>query len=262
MNDKRSDGDRAGRGPGDWNVAWVTGASSGLGEHGARELAARGVTVCISARSADKLAAIAADHPSIHAYPCDVTDADELRRVASQIEAAHGPIDLALMCAGAWFQSSITDIRLENVAKTFDINVQGVFNNLAAVLPAMVERRSGHVAWISSVAGYGGLPNSAAYGPSKAALINLAEGVKPELARKGITVSLINPGFVKTDMTAKNEFEMPFLMDVEPAARSMIDQLATGRFEVRFPWQLVWILKVLNVLPYPLYFWATKKLIR
>ena len=248
--------------PGNWNVAWVTGASSGLGEHGARELAQRGVTVCISARSADKLDAIAATHPSIHAYPCDVTDPDELKEVAARIAADHGAIDLALMCAGAWFQASITDLRLDNIARTFNVNVQGVFNVLDAVLPDMVARGAGHVAWISSVAGYGGLPMSAAYGPSKAALINLAEGVKPELARKGITVSLINPGFVKTPMTAKNEFDMPFLMEVEPAAKSMIDQLATGRFEVRFPWQLVWILKFLNILPYPLYFAATQRLLK
>ena len=244
-----------------WKLAWLTGASSGLGEAAARRLAKEGVTVCISARSEDKLAAIAASSPNIHAYPADVTDAQVLADLAARIEAEHGPIDLALFCAGAWFPSSITDMKIGNFHKTFDVNVNGVANGLAAVLPSMIDRGEGHVSWISSVAGYGGLPNSASYGATKAALISFAESVKPELDAKGIDVTVINPGFVETDLTAKNDFPMPFLMKTDEAGDKMVEGLKKRKFEVAFPWQLVTILKFLNLLPYPLYFWFIRKFI-
>lgn len=244
-----------------YNVAWLTGASSGLGEAAARRLAADGTIVCISARSAEKLEAIAADFPNVYSYPADVTDADKLAEIAADIEASHGPIDLALFCAGAWFPGSIEDMKIPNFHKTFDINVNGVANALAAVLPAMLERGAGHVSWISSVAGYGGLPNSASYGATKSALITMAESVKPELEAKGIDVTVINPGFVKTDLTAKNDFPMPFLMELDEAGDALIKGLKKRKFEVAFPWQLVSILKFLNVLPYPLYFWFIRKFI-
>ena len=244
-----------------WKVAWLTGASSGLGEAAARRLADGGTIVCISARSADKLDAIAASSPNIHAYPADVTDVAALGGVAARIEADHGPIDLALFCAGAWFPSSISDMKIDNFHKTFDVNVNGVANGLSVVLPAMLERGRGHVSWISSVAGYGGLPNSASYGATKSALISLAESVKPELEACGIDVTVINPGFVETDLTAKNTFPMPFLMNVDEAGDKMIEGLRKRKFEVAFPWQLVTILKVLNLLPYPIYFWFIRKFI-
>jgi short-subunit dehydrogenase len=242
-----------------YKVAWLTGASSGLGEAAARRLAADGTVVCISARSEDKLRAIAADFSNIHVYPADVTDADVLTEIAADIEKTHGPIDLALFCAGTWFPGSIEDMKIHNFHKTFDINVNGVANALAAVLPYMLERKSGHISWISSVAGYGGLPDSMSYGASKSALITMAEGLRPELAAKGIDVTVINPGFVKTELTAKNKFPMPFLMELDEAGDAMMKGLKTRKFEVTFPWQLVWILKFLNILPYPLYFWLVRK---
>ena len=242
-----------------WKHVWITGASSGLGEHVARQLAAKGCAVSITARSADKLTAIAASSDGIRAYPADVTNADDLKNVVASAEADSGPIDLCIFCAGAWFPSKITDLKVENFARTLDVNVMGVVNGMDAVMAGMLARGRGHMSWISSVAGYGGLPNSAAYGSSKAALIHLAESAKPELNRKGIAVSLINPGFVKTPMTAKNDFPMPFLMEVEDGARKIVEGLEAEKFEIRFPWQLVWILKVLNHLPYWLYFWLVRR---
>jgi len=244
-----------------WKTVWITGASSGLGEHVARILARQRCKVAISARSEDKLNAIAESSENISAYPLDVTDAAKCRETAAAIEAEHGQIDLALFCAGAWFQSSVEEMKVENYQKTFDVNVMGVVHGIDAVLPQMLARRGGHIAWVSSVAGYGGLPNSASYSATKAALICMAESMKPELDAKGVDLSVINPGFVKTDLTAKNKFPMPFLMEVEDAAKQMVEGLKRRKFEIAFPWQLVTILKLINHLPYWLYFAITKRMV-
>ena len=129
-----------------------------------------------------------------------------------------------------------------------------VVRALSAVLPALRQRKKGHIAWIASVAGYRGLPKAAAYGPTKAALINLAESLKPDLSRMGVAVSVINPGFVETPLTSKNDFPMPFLMKPADAARLTIQGLARGRFEISYPWQFVTMLKIARLLPYGLYF--------
>ena len=244
---------------GDWKHVWITGASSGLGEHTARVLAEQGFQVSITARSADKLEAIAKDYDNVAVYAGDVTDATKLKEIVAKAEAEHGSIDLALFCAGAWFQSSVEEMDVGNFAKTLDVNIMGVVNALDAVLPQMLARKSGYVAWISSVAGYGGLPNAASYGSTKAALINMAESMKPELNSKGITISVINPGFVRTPMTDKNKFPMPFIMEPEDAAHAIVSGLKREKFEIAFPWQLVGILKFLNHLPYWLYFALVKR---
>ena len=244
-----------------WRTVWITGASSGLGQHVACILAKQGCKVAISARSEDKLKAIAASSENISAWPLDVTEPTKCKEVAAAIEAELGQIDLALFCAGAWFQSSIDEMNVGNYQKTFDVNVMGVVHGVDAILPQMLARRGGHVAWVSSVAGYGGLPSSASYGATKAALICMAESMKPELDAKGVDLSVINPGFVKTDLTAKNRFPMPFLMEVEDAAEKMVEGLKRRKFEIAFPWQLVTILKLINHLPYWLYFAITKRMV-
>ncbi len=244
-----------------WRTVWITGASSGLGEHTARKLAEKGCRVAISARSEDKLRAIADSHENISAWPLDVTDADASKETATSIEEELGPIDLAVFCAGAWFQSSVDEMNVANYQRTFDVNVMGVVHGIDAVLPKMLARRGGYISWVSSVAGYGGLPMSASYGATKSALISMAESMKPELDAKGVGLSVINPGFVKTDLTAKNKFPMPFLMEVEDAAQKMVDGLERGTFEIAFPWQLVWFLKIMNHLPYWLYFALTKRMV-
>ncbi len=244
-----------------WKHVWITGASSGLGEYTARKLAEKGCHVSISARSEDKLAAIAAAHENISAHPADVTDGERLKEVIAEIESAYGPVDLCIFSAGAWFQSSIKDMNVENFQKTIDVNFMGVVKSMDAILPRMLERRNGHISWISSVAGYGGLPNAASYGATKAALIHMAETVKPELEAENITVSVINPGFVRTALTDKNKFPMPFLMEPKDAAEKIVAGLEAQKFEIAFPWQMVWILKFLNHLPYWLYFKLIKRLV-
>ena len=247
---------------GKWQIAWITGASSGIGKAVALELAGAGVKVAASARSVDALKALATENPLIKAYPCDVTDSAAMATAASQIAAELGPIDLVILNAGTWFPVDLKNFDPAMFQKTFDVNFLGVVRGIAAVLPGMRERRRGQIAIVASVAGYRGLPKAGAYGPSKAALINLAESLRPDLADLGITLSLVNPGFVATPMTAVNDFPMPFMIETNDAARRIVKGLASGRFEVAFPWQLVSILKIAQVLPYWLYFWLLNRGVR
>lgn len=237
--------------PQDWKVAWITGASTGIGAELARKLAARGVKVAASARSVDKLEALGL---GIRAYVVDVTDSTLMAETALRIERDLGPIDLAVFGAGTYQPLTVDTLTAEAVRSIFDTNVLGVVNGLVAVLPSMRKRRRGHVACIASVAGYRGLPKAAAYGSSKAALINMAESLKPELDREGIVISLINPGFVETPMTAENDFPMPFLMTPDAAAERILAGLAQEKFEIAFPRRFVAILKIARILPYSLYF--------
>jgi short-subunit dehydrogenase len=237
-----------------WKVAWVTGASTGIGAEICRQLAQQGVTVAASARSVDKLAGLAQQHSGIKAYPLNVEDADAVALVFSRIESDLGPVDLVIAGAGVFRPLTAAQLNVGDFAESFRVNYMGVVNVLAAALPVLRQRKAGHVSWIASIAGYRGLPKSSAYGPTKAALINLAESLKPDLQKDGILVSVINPGFVRTPMTSVNEFPMPFLMEPEAAAAATIRGLARGKYEVAYPWQLVTILKLARLLPNWLFF--------
>jgi short-subunit dehydrogenase len=138
------------------------------------------------------------------------------------------------------------------------VNYQGIVNGIEAVLPAMLERGHGHIGFVSSIAGYRGLPRALAYGPSKAALINLAEGLRNDLAARGIRLSVINPGYVATPMTADNKFPMPFMVPVERAARKIVRGLQRGKYEITFPWQLVALAKLGRLLPNGMFFWYAR----
>ena len=234
-----------------WKTAWITGASTGIGREIALQLAAAGVKVAASARSPEKLAALG---PNILAIPLDVTDAAACRAAAAEVESRLGPIDLAVLGAGTYTPVALDDLDPARFAHMMDTNYMGVVNCVAALAPGMMARGAGHLSWIASVAGYVGLPKAAAYGPTKAALINLAESLEPEMSVKGVSVSVINPGFVETPLTAQNDFPMPFLMKADDAARRTIQGLAAGRFEVAYPRRFVAILKALRLLPYPLFF--------
>jgi NAD(P)-dependent dehydrogenase (short-subunit alcohol dehydrogenase family) len=237
-----------------WSLAWITGASSGIGRALALRLARAGVTVAASARSAEALADLARAEPRIKPYPLDVTDAAASAANVARIEAELGAIDLAILNAGIGKRASARRFDPAQVAATFGVNVLGATNPLGVLLPAMVARGRGHVAFVASVAGYRGLPGGAGgYGPSKAALINLAEALHPDLARYGVAVSVINPGYVETPMTAGNT-SMPFVVPADEAARRIIAGLSRRRFEIAFPWPMVLGLKAGRLLPYPVYF--------
>lgn len=244
-----------------WSTAWVTGASTGIGRELVVRLAASGVRVAASARSTAKLDEVAASHPNIMSVPLDVTNLADVVSAHARIVAGLGSIDLAILNAGVWDPMSADAFDAGRVAATMDVNFIGIANALQPLIPAMIARANGHIALVASVAGYRGLPKATAYAPSKAAVISLAEVLRLDLERHGINISLINPGFVATPMTAVNEFPMPFLLEVEEATDRIIRGLERQKFEIAFPWQLAGTLKALRILPYWLYFRLARRLV-
>jgi short-subunit dehydrogenase len=242
-----------------WRTAWIVGASSGLGLELAKLLDGRVSTVAVSARSEKSLRALQAESRTIAAYPLDVTDEEAVGLCVREIENAHGPIDLVVLSAGTWEIVSPPDLDVKAFKKSVEVNFMGVVNVLAHVLPGMTKRREGQVAIVASVAGYRGLPKAAAYGPTKAALINLAESLRPELSAQGIILSIVNPGFVDTPMTASNDFPMPFLMPADVAARRLLSGLENKDYEIVFPRRLAWGIKALRLMPNALFFWIVRK---
>lgn len=242
------------------DTVWITGASTGIGRELALSFARDGFKVAASARSADKLADLAAASANIKAYPLDVLNAADAANTADRIERDIGPIGLAIFNAGVWYPMTASTYDLENVKASMDVNYLGVTNALAPVMRAMIGRGCGHLAIVSSVAGFRGLPKGAAYGPTKAALINLAECLYADLKLKGVAMTVINPGFVATPMTSVNTFPMPFIVTVEEAVRAIRSGLDAGRFEVVFPGRMALMMKTLRILPYRVFFWATGKI--
>lgn len=238
--------------------AWVTGASSGIGKALALALAREGWTVLASARSEKALRELAAEASGlpgrIVAAPGDVTDADAMERLVAEAEARDGPIALAILNAGIWLPVEMDTFSPEPFAKTFAVNLMGVVNSLTPLVSRMIAGKGGEIAIVSSVAGYGGLPTSAAYGASKAALTNLAESLKLDLAPYGVQMRVVHPGFIDTPATRTNTFPMPFLMPVDDAAARIVAGLKRTAFEITFPRRFTFILKALQKLPYALYF--------
>lgn len=238
--------------------AWITGASTGIGRAVALRLARDGWTVVASARSADKLEALAAEAEALTGRivpkPVDVTDKAALTDAVSAIEAEVGPIALSILNAGTFVPDGVKGFEAETFAKQFTLNVFGVANCLEPLLPVLIARGTGQVAIVSSVAGYRGLPRALGYGASKAALINFAESLYLQARPYGIKVQVVNPGFVRTPLTDKNDFPMPFLVEVEDAADRIVRGLGRDGFEIAFPTPFVAILKRLRCLPYALYF--------
>lgn len=236
-------------------VAFVTGASSGIGRAVALELAQRGFTVAVNARRAAELDALAAQSPRIFSFPGDVTDRQKVAAMIAGVEAAHGPVSLAFLNAGVYFPSEREKFDVDLAWRTFEVNVGGAINCLGPLLAAMVLRARGQIALTASVAGYGGIPGSMAYGASKAALIYIAEVLKMTHEAAGLTIQVVNPGFVETPMTAPNaDYDMPFIMSAERAARIICDGFTKGGFEITFPRRLAYAFKAVRLLPHPLLF--------
>jgi NAD(P)-dependent dehydrogenase (short-subunit alcohol dehydrogenase family) len=235
-------------------LAWITGASTGIGRALALRLARDGWRVAASARGADTLRSLEEENGAIRAFPMDVTDAAATARVAGEIERELGTIDLVVANAGTHAPTPADAFDAAAVRRLIEVNLVGATNTLAAAMPAMLARKGGHIAIVASVAGYRGLPRAAVYSATKAGLIALAEGLKFDLDRAGVKIQVINPGFVRTPLTDKNDFPMPFLMEVDDAVERILRGLAGNAFEICFPRRFAWILKLAGLLPDRLYF--------
>ena len=245
----------------DWHgkTAWLVGASSGIGQATAHALHAAGARVFVSARNADALADFVDQHPGAVALALDVTDREAVSTAARTVLAA-GKLDLVMYCAGYYKEMRATGFDLAGMLRHSEVNYHGALYLLDAVLPALLAQRSGHISLISSVAGYTGLPKSLAYGPTKAALINLAETLYLDLKDSRIGVSLVCPGFVETPLTAQNQFTMPALITPGQAAQEILQGWRRGEFEIHFPKRFTRWMKALRLLPYRARFAAVRKI--
>lgn len=238
----------------DWSGkrVWLLGASTGIGAALALELHRRGAQLALSGRRLEALQQL--DLPQARLLPVDVTDADALKKAAEQLLEEWPRLDLAIYLAGDYVPMRAEEIDLAQMHRLWAVNYSGAAHLAAALMPALHVGRARGLALVASVAGYRGLPRALAYGPPKAALIHLAEILHLELAPKGIGVWLINPGFVSTRLTAKNDFAMPALQTPEQAAAAIVQGLAKGRFEIDFPRRFSRLLRLVSYLPDGLYF--------
>lgn len=244
--------------------AWITGASGGIGRATALLLAREGWTVYATARSADALAALAAEADgakgTIIPLPGDVTDAERMAACVAEASAER-PIALAILNAGIYTPMRVANFDAATAQKMFDVNLGGVANGLEPLLEHMTVRKAGHIAVTASVAGYRGLPDAAAYSATKAGLIAMCEALAMDLVDMGVRLSVINPGFVETEATSVNEFEMPFLLQTDEAAKRIVEGLKKPGFEIAFPRRFALILRAVGLLPNRAYIWAVRKML-
>ena len=239
---------------------WITGASSGIGRATAIKFANEGWKVAVSARRKELLEELSKENSNISSFPLDVTDRKSCVQVFEDILKKYSNIDLCIFSTGTYDPKTEKEINLDEIEKVFNVNFFGTLNCIKAVEKNLKNEKKGHIAIMSSVAGYRGLPNSSGYGPSKAALINLAESLYFDFKRYGVRVSLISPGFIKTPLTDKNKFKMPFIKSAEFAANKIYNGLVkTNAFEITFPKELTLIMKLFKILPYRIYFYLMSK---
>lgn len=241
-------------------AVWVTGASAGIGRALCVDLVARGWTVYATARRTDRLERLSLEAKGpgrIIPAPGDVTDLVQMRQIVDRINA-QDRLALAVLNAGIYMPMRAKAFSAETAKEMFDVNLVGVTNALEPVLKSMIAAGTGHIALTASVAGYRGLPGAAPYSGSKAALIAMAEALAMDLVDHGVRMSVINPGFVETDATSVNEFEMPFLQTTEEAAQAISKGLFKPGFEIAFPWIFVRILRLIGLLPNRAYIWVVR----
>ncbi len=241
---------------------WLIGASSGIGQACAIALARAGAQVVVSARQVQQVP----NQPNIQPVAMDVTQAESVQSAVETVQrtllqhpTGGGPLDLVVYCAGHYHPQRATNFDLADMLRHQEVNYTGALRVLDAVLPLLLAQGQGHISLVSSVAGWRGLPNGLAYGPTKAALTHLSESLYLDLQDQGIGVSVINPGFVATPLTAKNNFEMPALISPDQAATAMLKGWAQGEFDIHFPKRFTLWLKLLRLLPYRWYFGVVRR---
>ena len=240
---------------------WITGASSGIGKALAIKFANAGWQVAASARRENLLNELEKINPSIHSFPLDVIDLNNSKKIFEKIIEKFDQVDLCVFCSGTYDPKTEREINIEEIKKVFNVNFFGTLNCIKSVEDYFKRKRSGHIAVVSSLVGYRGLPNSTGYTPSKAALNNLTEGLYLDFKRYDVRISLITPGFIKTPLTDKNTFKMPFLKSSEFAAEKIFNGLVKkNSFEISFPVQIAIIMKVLKILPNKIYLYLINKL--
>ena len=241
---------------------WITGASSGIGKAVAEKFASEGWMVAASARRQEILNKMA-ENQNIFAYPLDVTQKENVTKIFNKIIDDFKNVDICLFCSGTYDPKLEQEINIEQNKFVMETNYFGVLNCIKAVETYFKNKKSGQISIVSSVAAYRGLPNSSGYGPSKAALTNLTESIYFDFKKHNVKISLVSPGFIKTPLTDKNEFPMPFIRSPEFAADKIFQGLTKKNiFEVHFPLGLTLTLKFLRILPYKLYLFLIDKFVK
>lgn len=240
-------------------LIWITGASLGIGRALALHMAGAGWRVAASARGAEALADLAAQNPRIHAFPLDITEPGAAEAALAAIEAQLGPLSVAVLNAGTYLPDPVDAVDLAGLERMTDLNLIGTVRSLEPVAARMVARGAGRIAVVSSVAGIVGLPGAAGYAATKAALLAYCEAMQPGLARAGVRLQVINPGFVDTPLTRKNTFPMPFLIPADRAAAIIARGLASNCYEITFPRPMALAMKLLAALPHRLRFALTRR---
>ena len=234
---------------------WITGGSTGIGKALAIKFANEGWNVAISARRIELLDELSSKYENISSFQLDVTDKSKCKEVFNNIKNKYENVDICFFSTGTWDPKKEKDIDVEQMEEVFRVNFFGTVNSIKAVEKYFKDKKNGIITIVSSIAGYRGLPNSTGYGPSKSALNNLAESLYFDFKRFNVRICLVSPGFIKTPMTDKNDFKMPFLKTTEFAAEKIFDGLVNKKvFEIHFPKSLTVILKVLSLLPSKIYF--------
>ena len=238
---------------------WITGASSGIGKAVAEKFAKEGWKVAVSARRKQLLDELAKNE-NISSFPLDVTDRSQINNTFKNILNEFGELDICLFSSGTYEPKDEQSIDPDKIKNVININFLGVIDCVKVVEDYFKKKKTGHISIVSSIASYRGLPNSSGYGPSKAALTNFSESIYFDFKKFGVRVSIVSPGFIKTPLTDKNEFPMPFLKTPEYAAEKIFNGLVkSSSFEIHFPKAFTFIMKLLSILPSSIYFNIVEK---
>ena len=241
---------------------WITGASSGIGKSVAEKFASEGWKVAVSARRKEILDEMS-NNKNIFSYPLDVTKQEQIKNIFKKIINDFGNLDMCIFCSGTYDPKDEQSINVEKIKNVINVNFFGVVECVKAVESFFKDKKSGQISIVSSIAGYRGLPNSSGYGPSKAALTNFTESIYFDFKKYNVRVSLVSPGFIKTPLTDKNTFKMPFIKSPEFAAEKIFKGLTkSSAFEIHFPKELTTLLKVFRVLPYKIYLFLIEKFVK